>query len=297
MKLYCLGPEGTNSHEAALLVREKYHHFMGKTSGEAQIEFCAFNTEVLERVQRDHCMGVVAIENSTEGWVRETVKFWLTQNRARLFVLGEIELQIEHHLFVHPSFIEDHSLDDVAVVLSHAQALGQCSQNLKRMKLGDKTLPVSSTALAAQKIATDPEYRMAGAIASRYAGGRYGLKLLAANLEDTSDNVTRFHILGPWEMSPSGHDRTAMLVMPRGSESYGALSNVCTSISMSRVNMSSVHSIPVGPGKYAFYMEIECHRDDDEGRVIFKRLETVTEKIIVLGSYPRTISNSTKKEA
>jgi prephenate dehydratase len=44
-------------------------------------------------------------------------------------------------------------------------------------------------------------------------------------------------------------------------------------------------------------MEIECHRDDDEGRVIFKRLETVTEKIIVLGSYPRTISNSTKKEA
>jgi prephenate dehydratase len=293
MKLYCLGPKGTNGHEAALRVKP-----MLRTGIDTTIEFCDRNEEILLRAAEDQCCGVVPIENSTAGLVSEVVRYWLNLNlfKRKLWAVGEIQLPIEHHLLVQQNI---HDSSELNFVYSHPQAIAQCSKRLTQLNLQNRTVPEKSTANAAEHVSinADVPARVA-ALASRLAAETYGLKILVENMQDSSDNATRFHVVGPWMPRQSGCDRTAMIFMPIESEKSGVLANALWAIAASHVNMSSIHSIPLGqPGKYGFYCEFDCHVESDEGVRIVRRLETLTEKIIVLGSYPRTISNSTKKEA
>ncbi len=283
--MLCLGPKGTNGHEAAMVAIKR---LFGDPE-DWQIEFCDRNGDILEKVAGGDVYGVVPIENSSEGLVGEVVKgFWIKEmaRRRAIHVIGEIHFLIEHQLLVRQEVGETRQISEV---MSHPQALGQCAETLRWLGIS-KTIPTTSTAFAAQSISTSPSFIATAAIASKFAAQTYGLKTLQANIEDTPGNTTRFHIIHSQRSEGVLEEKARTAVIFKTANEPAALLHVLWSIAASGVNMSSIHSIPLGlPGKYAFYCEFDEHVETTKGGQIMARMETVVDDIIVLGSYPQSL--------
>lgn len=286
-KIIALGPKGTYGHEAAVLAQK----VLSRRGIEIDDEFVFLpkNENILEAVMQtggNGYYGVAPIENASNAFVGEVVKFWLTQSdfekRVPLFVIGEVHLPVHHNLLAHESIT---AAKELSGVMSHTQALGQCSNLLDQLEIS-KRIPATSTAEAARQVATDPEMRKMGAIASSFAQREYGLVALRTRIEDHSGNATRFHIVGSSPVASTGDDRTAILFkLP---DKPGVLAVVLQAIAEERVNMSSIHSIPLGSmNKYAFYIEIDCHMKSEVGKRIEEKIKLHTITPIILGSYPR----------
>lgn len=270
---YVLGPEGTNSHEAAITFTR---HLPG-----VEIVFRERNIDALRSASADGSYAVVPIENASAGLVNEVVKgFWLEQgDRCPLHVIREVTFPISHHLLVRNDAAPLH---EIRTVVSHPQALAQCGECIDER--GWITLPAASTAEAARLLASDVARRDATAIASRFAAERYGLNILREHIEDSPGNATRFHLVGPNGAPPSGHDKT--IVVFQLPDVPGALLRVLQIIGGVGVNMSSLHSIPLGsPGDVAFYCELDCHADDERGRPIIAGISTFVPSLRILGAY------------
>ena len=272
-KIAVLGPQGTNGHEVARNVM----HVMCE-----DIVFCKRNEDILELCARGECAGVVPIENSSRGLVREAVDFWMSHMDLPLpfSVMGEAQIPIAHSLLVSSKCADVRS---VRVVKSHPQALGQCSKIIA--ELGAQTAPTSSTAEAAREVSVD-NLSDTAAIASSFAAEVYGLVVARTKIQDHSGNATRFHILGSETPGVTGNDRTAVIFeLPNR---RGTLASVLIPIGSLGANLSSIHSIPLGnPGVYAFYAEFDLHQDSAEGRKILACMRTLCNRVRVLGSYPQ----------
>lgn len=278
MKFYCLGPEGTYGHEAAVITMAR------RGLLDDELVFCKSNLDVILSVESGEGIGVAPIENSSAGLVSDVIRFWLDRKNKPIDVcaIGEIEISIHHQLLAHPSL----KITDIKKVASHPQALSQCAGNLSKFNLG-RTQAEDSTALAA-KLASEPLANPnIAAIASKFAADVYGLNVLARDFNDFPANSTRFHVIvphGDLTGPPSGYDRTAMIFEVRN-EPKALLRPL---LALSGVNISSIHSIPLGvSGKYAFYCEFEEHVNSDQGRGIIKELEQYTEYLFIIGSYPK----------
>ena len=155
---------------------------------------------VFEEVNRGHAeFGVVPVENSTDGRVADTLDMF---TRLRVRICGEVQLRIHHTLLARCPRSE------VVEVYSKPQALSQCRNWLVRHLPAARTIEIASTATAAQLAQDKPG---AAAIASIQAGVHYGLNVLAENIEDNQDNVTRFAVIGEQSAPRTGHDKMATM--------------------------------------------------------------------------------------
>lgn len=296
MHMCFLGPLGTNSHEVAMIVRDwfvkKSSPYSAYVHTDVVLHPCESNTEVLLLASSKQCLGVVALENSTAGLVDETKRFWLNRSnelKPLTTVIGEFQLPVQHCLLVHPSIT---AVSQLTAVMSHPHALAQCGNFFETHKHLEK-MTATSTAAAAKSVSERLDTVTIGVIGSKLAGEVYGLKILpeCEHIEDSPDNTTHFHVLGPKGVYPTGNDRTAIIF--ETPDVSGALVDVLSAIRPGGVNLSSIHSIPLGTlGKFAFYCEFDRHQNDSDGRAILTRLETLTSRLIVLGSFPQA-----KKEA
>lgn len=276
-RLYALGPEGTYGHEAATLL-------LAGAYRDHELKLVGSHADVLNQAIGNKGLGLVAIENSTEGYVGEVLrKFWLKQrDPLPIQVIGEVSLRIRHCLLGHTGI----PLDTPRRVLSHPQALGQCSEHL-RLDSVHECIPTNSTAEAARLVAQDPQYRNDFAIAGSLAATIYGLTPFETNYQDEARNTTRFQILGHETPKPTGRDRTALICWPKENipgtlEAYGAAT------AGSGVNMSRFHSMQLGaPNEDAFYIELDEHFDSKRGHLVRRALAQISAKMLVLGSYPQ----------
>lgn len=281
-RMAVLGPQGTNGHEAAQIALRTLSVF-DASQRDMPLEFCSRNADVLRTVSLEKCFGIVPVENGREGVVLEVIRgFWMESEMQAPFVIGEVILPVSHSLLVHPSIV---SISEIEGVMSHPQALAQCTRSLDRLRI-DRRDQCNSTALAARIVSTDPGSRRMAAIASSFAGELYGLRAFERNLEDIHGNATRFHVIGPQGMKPTGSDKTAIVFWVN--DEAGALCYVLELFREHKVNMSSIVSMPLGTlGSYAFYCEFGCHIEDATGALIMDELQMRATKVLVLGSYPR----------
>jgi prephenate dehydratase len=133
--------------------------------------------------------GVLPCWNSVVGDVHDGRKALARATACGLATDGEIEVPVHHQLLAIPGT----SLDEVIVVASHPVALAQCRRFLAAHPLM-MACPVYDTAGAARDLAQAPVHGHA-AIASRAAGERYGLVVLATDIQDVAHNVTRFTVI------------------------------------------------------------------------------------------------------
>ncbi len=232
--------------------------------------------EVFSEVEHGRAdVGVVPVENSTEGVVNHTLDRLID---SELLICGEIELEIHHYLLTRAQ-----DLADVKQVYSHPQALAQCREWLDRNLPHAHMAEVASTALAAEQAIGDGA---AAAIASELASQVYGLPILRERIEDIVQNVTRFLVVGRHGMDPTGHDKTSILLSIR--DEVGALHRIVEPIATARVNLTKIESRPTRrrPWEYVFFVDFEGHQGDPTVQRVLAALRERCLFLKVLGSYP-----------
>lgn len=264
------GPATTHTHAAALLLYGPsaiYEPF--PTIG---LVFDAVATGLV-----DH--GVVPIENSTEGTVRETVDCLINESPL---IEREIETEIRHCLLGAPGLDPTRA----SAVISHPQALAQCR---KWLDANYPKLPRRASASTAQAAREARESGQLLAIASSLAAETEGLTIFAKGINDRKDNTTRFVSVGAQDGAPTGADRTSLVFTTP--HERGALRSVLGILDDSGVNLSRIESRPL-PNRlweYAFVVDVEGHRSDASVRAALAELERTSRLVKVLGSYPRGV--------
>ena len=268
LRVAFLGPQGTFSHQAAV------RHF-GHLS-----EFvpCGTLRDVFAAVARGEAsVGIVPIENTTEGIVPQTYDYLAT---SELTLCGEVQLRVSHQLLSRSG-----DRERVRQIASHPQPLAQCRRWLDAEMPDAPRVEVTSTAVAARLAAEDDSV---AAIASAIAGEEYGLRTVAASIEDRRDNTTRFLVIGRDAPSPGGNDLTSAVFTLRRDES-GALWRLLEPFARFRVNLTSIQIRPIEgkPWEYHFFLDVEGHRGEPRVREALDAAAAVANSARVLGSFPR----------
>lgn len=257
-----LGPEASFTHQAA---ESKFGALSAYLPiGSIQGVF----REVLKGTAK---FGVIPIENSSSGIVSDTIS-----------CLDEYDLKIiaEAVIDVHLSFAtlcED--IKKIKKIYSKDIAFRQCKVFLEDLGLNEiEHIPVESTAKAA-KLAFGDEH--SAAICPAVAAKINNLPIRFENIEDDTNNRTRFFVVSNFDNLPSGDDKTSLLV--KLDNTPGALVSFLNDFEVSKVNLTKIKSHIVD-GKSIFFIEFLGHRDDEKIKPI---LDKHAGEIKVLGSYVR----------
>jgi prephenate dehydratase len=226
-------------------------------------------------------LGMIPIENSVAGRVAD-IHHLMPQ--AGLHIVAEWFLPIRNQLLG----LKGVQLDEIRTVESHAMALGQCRNFLR--KLGVRTLVAADTAGAAREVAERKD-RSCGAVASKLAAEIYGLDILAANIEDAAHSTTRFIVLSREAKRPLPHNGpvlTTFVFQVRNIPSalYKALGGFATN----SINMTKLESYML-EGTFSatqFYSDVEGHPEEPGLKLALEELAFFSQpgSLKILGVYP-----------
>jgi prephenate dehydratase len=254
-------------------------------------EVIAYRTvpDVLDAVTAGEIdLGFVPIENSTEGMVNFTLDALAFDHD--LVIVREVVLDIHLCLAARTGT----ELADVKVVLSIPVATAQCHRFLREHLPEAEVRTAISTAGAAESVSQDDAPGLA-AIAPRVAAERYGLDVLADNVEDHEGNQTRFVVVARAGVpAPTGHDRTALVVYQRADEP-GSLISILQEFAARRLNLSNLISRPTksgGLGDYCFIVFADGHVADDLMADTMRALHAKQGAVKFFGSWPRADDRS-----
>ncbi|MBC15658.1 Chorismate mutase [Pseudodesulfovibrio profundus] len=261
-----LGPEGTFSYFAAI------EHMGSSAALTPKNNF----EEIFRAVAEEGAeLGVIPLENSIEGTVGQVVDLFM---KYKVYIQAEVFSRISHCLMSHAD-----SLDDVEVIYSHPQPLGQCREWLRANMRDVPTIPMESTAEAAKLVASK---KAAAVVGHRKLADLHGMRILADSIEDLPDNWTRFLIIGSAPSQEDRRDKTSLLItLP---DKPGALARVLTTLAHQSINMTKLESRPFKgeKWKYVFFMDLECDFGGDRYEDVLEDIRHQCHTLRVLGSYP-----------
>ena len=223
----------------------------------------------------DAAYGVVPVENSTEGCVTHTLD---------MFADTDLKICAELNLAIHHCLLSPLETTEIEVLYSHSQVFGQCRRWLQRNMPAARLIEVSSTTEATARCLREPR---SGALASALAAERYGVPIRASKIEDSTDNTTRFLILGRQSPAPTGDDKTSLLMAIR--HRVGALYDSLLPFGKHGVNLTFIESRPSKRRnwEYYFFIDFVGHVTEERVQAMLEELGEHCQFIKILGSYPR----------
>ena len=273
LRVAYLGPEGTFSEMA---LRKQFGHAV-------EAEPCASIDDVFRAAESGGAQfAVVPVENSSEGAVGRTLDLLL---RTPLGICGEVALRVHQNLLRRAAVP---GLDGVQRVFSHPQSLAQCQGWLSAHLPRAERVPAASNAEAARLAGGEAA---AAAIGPAIAAERYGLGIVASNIEDDANNRTRFLVLGRIAPERTGRDATSLVMSAPNRP--GAMHALLTPLAKHGVSMTRIESRPmrVGQWEYYFFVDLEGHRSDPAVAAALGELERLAPLLKVLGSYPVAVED------
>jgi len=234
--------------------------------------------DVFEAVLRDDVdFGVVPVENSQAGSINDTYDLLL---HYPLNIVGEIHLRISHCLMALPG----ESLDGITVIYSHPQALAQCEEFLRKLRV--EIVPTYDTAGSAKRI-KEAGLKGCAAVASKRAAQIYDLEILAEKIETNPNNYTRFFVISKKKAEATSKSKTSLVFSTKNIP--GALYDCLGAFATRDINLTKLESRPSKdkPWEYIFYVDFEGHIDDPVSQEALEGLKQKTNFIKILGSYPR----------
>ncbi len=268
-----LGPEGTHTHEALVA-----------SGGDLGTELvpCATNHAVVLAVQEGAADRALApLENSLGGGVDETLDA-LTFEAPDVVIVGELVRPVHHCLMAAPGT----QASSLRLVLSHPQGLAQCAASLRRLAPGARLEAVDSTGLAAERAAAESGV---GAVGSRTAAARVGAEVLAADIEDSTANATRFVWLAPRSSPPDGPaTKSSVVFHGTGDQSPGWLARCLGELASREVNLTRIESRPLRSqlGHYLFHVDVDGGAQEPRVAAALSALAEHCSEVRVLGAYP-----------
>ncbi|MHC4762373.1 MAG: prephenate dehydratase [Planctomycetota bacterium] len=266
LRIGYLGPGGSFSHTAAML----------KFGQSVEYESLADIRSIFEEVSRGHCdLGLVPIENTTGGGVIESLD---------AFVDSDVKVCAEVLMAIHHCLLANCSLEAIEKIYSKPEVFAQCRNWLSATFKEANTIPVASTAKAAQMAS---EEAGTAAIGSTVAAELYGLNVVCANIEDITNNVTRFLVIAKEDAKPTGQDKTAILFST--SHKAGALADVLDVMRQYKINLTNIESRPSKKREweYYFFMDFAGHRTEKNVQKAIEEARKHCLQLSILGSFPK----------
>ncbi len=271
VKVGYLGPKGTFTHQAAL-------EFFPK-AGTNFIE-CKNNSKIFESIEKDITeFGVIPIENSLQGTVRDTLDLLIEKN---LIIYGEVELRIIQNLIS----LKDSKLSNIKNIFSHPQAFAQSKNWLKKNIPTAKLINTNSTAEAIQKV-KELNDKSNAAIGTEFACDLYDLLVYNSKIEDNSSNFTRFLIISKTgNKIKEGKIKTSLVYVTK--HIPGALYQVLKIFAEANINLLKIESRPrrIGRWEYIFLMDFEGDKEDPKIIKVLEKMESSVIWFKILGSFP-----------
>ena len=251
------------------------YQFFGNST---HIKPCNEFKDVFDSVcEKEADFGVIPVENSLEGSITQNYDLFL---RYDLKVCAEVVVKVEHCLISNPGV----ALEDIKVVYSHPQALGQCRNFLE--EFGHELIPTYDTA-GSVKMIKEKGLKNAAAIASERAASLYGMHILSKDIADNPENYTRFFVLSSKDSVPTGKDKTSLIFAAK--HEPGSLYRALGEFAKRNINLTKIESRPTRqtPWEYNFYLDFEGHRTQPQCAETLIALEKFAVFVKVLGSYPK----------
>ena len=270
-RLAFLGPEGTFTSQAA-----------SKAAPAAERVPLPTISEVVAAVRNgDVALGIVAMENSIEGSVNLTLDE-LAFGPPGAFIRSEVTIPITMNLLAR----EGIGLADITTVRSQPHALAQCRAWLTA-NLPDATLEAATSTAEAAKQAAAGDGTLA-ALGPAVAAERFGLAVLAGDIQDFGGNTTRFVVLGPSMSPPSGTDKTSLVVF-FGEDRPGLLLRILDEFALRGINLTKIESRPTKQalGEYCIFIDCAGHVADARVGEALRSVHRHAAEVRILGSYAR----------
>ncbi len=270
-----LGPGGSYTEMAKDIFCQKYEidtYQLPMKSIKSVLEYVDENPTTI---------GVLPVENSIEGAVRETIDNLIRTKNSNIRILCETVIPINHCLLSRTT-----EFYSITGVISHPQALAQC-QNFIHNELPRNLdiIEVASTAEAARNL---QNYNLTyAAIGSEKTAEIYNLNILKENINDDSDNKTRFALIGDFETPKTKNDNTTLAFSTENKP--GALLEILKIFHDYGINLSYIDSRPskIKFGEYTFFVDFDGHISEEKIAKVLKIIEKNTKYYRLVGSYER----------
>ena len=271
-RIVCQGAPGAFSDEAAEML------FPG-----AKPSFVAGFGDVFAQVESGAAdYGILPVENAFAGSVHEVYDLMTSH---RFTITAAAEVPINHCLLCR----DEADISKLSAVLSHPQALSQCTEFLTANGLSP--LPYSNTAAAAAEVAAKSDNTLA-AIASRRAAELYGLVVARDGIQTLSNNYTRFVAISRKPYIPPDADKISLLfALPHVT---GSLYHILTRFASVGLNLTKLESRPTRGAdfSYVFYVDFEGTLRDEATKQLLCALSEELTMFTFLGNY-RDIPSAT----
>lgn len=274
-----LGPEGTFSEQALRTV---------PAADRGVLTPARSVPEALDALRAgDADAALVPLENSIGGQVGVTLDE--LANGEPLIITREVVLPVQFVL----AAADDRALDSIRSVAAHPQAGAQCRRWLREHVPQATVVDVLSNATAAIGAGTG---EFDAAVCAAIGATRYKLHVLAKDIADNPDAMTRFALVsrpGP-PPPPTGDDLTTLAVYI-AHDRVGALLAVLTELSVRGVNLTRIESRPTGErlGRYVFFLDCGGHVAEARMGEALQGLRRICADVRFLGSYPRAAHGET----
>ena len=246
----------------------------------AEIKTCSSFEETFKTAFEDSTYKIIIpLENSLAGRVAD-IHYLLPKYKLQIY--SEHFQRVEHSLIGKP----EATIKDIKYVRSHAQAIGQCQEMIRKNKF--KTLISADTAGSAKELSLNNDISIA-AIASELAAKIYKLKVLKKNIEDEAGNVTRFLIMGKNINQPEFNKDKIFITscIFRLKSTPSALYKCLGGFATNQINLTKLESFSVKNtfDQTNFYLDLEGHIEEKSVQKAMEELGFHTESLDILGVY------------
>lgn len=260
------GPSGSFTEQAAI------HYFDAGRMRTAYAEF----EEIFEALQKKEiAYGVLPIENSSTGAISQVYDLL---GRYGFYIVGEVCIKIRQNLIA----ADNATLESIRTVYSHPQGMEQSSSFL-RQHPDWKLIPFHSTSESARMVAQEKNPTHA-AIAGVQAAEAYGLQVLVSDIQNNSENSTRFIIIGR-VLEPKNADKISIM-FSLDNES-GTLYRTLRYFADHHINLVKIESRPIPQSlwNYLFYLDFEGDLNSARVQHVLQELTAHSGRYKLLGAY------------
>ena len=224
---------------------------------------------------------MIPIENSAAGRVADIHRLIPKSN---LHINFEHFQKVEHKLLIHP----DSKIENIKNILSHEQALAQCSDKIQKL---DLNILIGADTAGSAKTISDEKILDTAAIASSLACKTYGLKVIDENFANSLNNITRFYVMSKNENLEFDKKKTyisSFLFSVKNTP--GSLFKVMGGFATNNVNMIKLESYNYGADFVItqFYCEIEGHPEQDNTKFALDDMYHYCSKVRKLGVFEKS---------
>ncbi|MDD3407516.1 MAG: prephenate dehydratase [Methanomicrobium sp.] len=261
MTIAVLGPKGTFSCELAEKIRDDNE------------EILLFPTirDVFSAVIERKIRGIVPVENSEAGGVGETLDGLLQT---------ECKISAEYYMPIRHFFVSKYSPDSISVIYTHPQSHEQTSIFLRDYH----DIPIIHTSSNAQSAKEAQSSQNSAAVTTESAAKLYNLPLLKKDIQNSTNNTTRFLEISSGEEQAENPEKCSVVVIPKDNRP-GLLYGILEVFARSGINLSRIESRPSkeGIGRYVFFIDFET---DMGWKNAIAELKAIT-RIKELGCYKK----------